>query len=48
MNMTVDAAMAASMTDSRCWPDGTLGGILHEGREQPPAARVGVNTPCGY
>jgi hypothetical protein len=34
MNMTVDAAMAASMTDSRCWPNGTLGGILYEGREQ--------------
>ena len=34
MNMTVDAAMAASMTDSRCWPNGTQGGILYEGREQ--------------
>lgn len=34
MNMTVHAAMAASMTDSRCWPNGTLGGILYEGREQ--------------
>ena len=34
MNMTVDTAMAASMTDSRCWPNGTLGGILYEGREQ--------------
>jgi hypothetical protein len=33
MNMTVDA-LAASMTDSRCWPNGTLGGILYEGREQ--------------
>jgi hypothetical protein len=31
MNMTVDAAMAASMTDSRCWPNGTLDGILYEG-----------------
>jgi hypothetical protein len=34
MNMTVDAARAASMTDSRCWPNGTLGGILYQGREQ--------------
>ena len=44
MNMTVHAAMAASMTDSRCWPNGTLGGkpVRRAGQPQQPARFLAV------